>query len=38
MSHEAYFSNVPMYSSFSKDRIFPRQPGDKIFNNVAGES
>ena len=36
--HEAYFCNVPMYSSFSKDKIFPRQPGDKFLQNVAGDA
>lgn len=28
-SHEAYFADMPLYSSFTKDKIFHRQPGDK---------
>lgn len=28
-SQDAYFSEVPLYSSFAKDKVFPMQPGDK---------
>ena len=36
MSHEANFASVPLYSSFTKDKIFPPQPGDKKKPEIVG--
>ena len=42
ISYDAYYADVPLYSSFTQDKVFPKLPGDKAVNqqeyNLRSES